>query len=115
MEAEAADNKKATIQLGNPEDIHLLTEFQAKYIDNFDPNARGKLNEDLKKDLRASHHTMKDDDLFRGRSEYRSHFNKKKQQMLPNINRNRSGALPQLPGEYITTYRSKFLHPVNNC
>jgi hypothetical protein len=98
--------------LGNPEDIHLLTEFQAKYVNNFDPSARGVLNEDVKNDLRASHHDIKDDEIFRGRSEYRHNFTKKPvQDALPDINRNRTGPVHSLPGEYITTYRSKYFHP----
>jgi hypothetical protein len=91
-----------------------LTEFQAKYVNNFDPSARGVLNEDLKNDLRASHHTIKDDDVFRGLSEYDRHFTKKVNPDGHKINQNRYGPLPKLPGEYITTYRAKYLHPSMN-
>lgn len=95
------------------------TEFQDSFAYNFDPNAKGQLNKELLNDLRSCHYSIKDDDKFRGDSEYRGNFLKGRlppysdykapKMMNPT---KQKGALA--PGEFISTYRSRYLHPKNN-
>jgi hypothetical protein len=110
---------KSTFDFKEREHVNHLTEFQDKYRGRFDPNAIGQLNEKLLKDLRSVHFDYRDDEHFRGQSEYKDHYIKQGNMGVDRTfddNKLRKGnfKLGDLPGEYRTIYRDKFKYPANN-
>lgn len=98
----------------------MVTEFQDHFRGKFDRDMIGKMDENLLKDLRSIHFDIKDDEKFRGLSEYKGNYTKQRQDRMAaellTDNKLRKGnfKLGDLPGEYRTIYRDKYRLPQNN-
>lgn len=112
---------KSTYDFKEREAVPLVTEFQDNYRNRFDVDAIGKMDMNLLKDLRAIHYDIKDDEHFRGVSEYRDNFIKMQAGLAHgqtlSDNKLRKGNFKigdQTVGEYRTIYRDKYKYPPNN-
>ena len=65
---------KATYDFKETDKVKMVTEFQDNFRNRFDPNAAGKMDIRLLRDLRSVHYDIKDDEHFRGVSEYRENY-----------------------------------------
>jgi hypothetical protein len=98
----------------------MVTEFQDHYRGKFDRDMIGKMDENLLKDLRSIHFDIKDDEKFRGVSEYKGNYQKQRgdlgQADLLSDNKLRKGnfKLGDMPNDYRTIYRDKYKFPQNN-
>jgi hypothetical protein len=110
---------KSTFDFKEREGIPMVTEFQDNFRNRFDTSYIGKMDADLAKDLRSVHFDIKDDERFRGMSEYKEHYIKThgdaigQQTLSDNKLRRGNFNLGDLPGDYRTIYRDKFKYPPN--
>jgi hypothetical protein len=110
----------ATHNFKEREAVPMVTEFQDHFRGKFDPSMIGKMDMELLKDLRSIHFDIKDDEKFRGQSEYKGNYTKQRKDgitgELLSDNKLRRGnfKIGEGPGDYRTIYRDKYKFPQNN-
>lgn len=109
------------MNLKERDDIKHVTEFQDNFRDRYNQATRAKIDEQLLKDLRAIHYDIKDDELFRGVSEYKGNYQRANsaaavgEQTISDYKlRKGNFKLGDGPAEYRTMYRDKYKLPQNN-
>jgi hypothetical protein len=100
--------------------VAMVTEFQDNYRNRYKQCDPAKLDLQLLKDLRSIHFDIKDDEHFRGASEYKSNY-LKKNALAMGANpvsdaklRKGNIHLGETELDYRTIYRDKYKHPPNN-
>jgi len=95
-----------------PSDSHKWrSEMINKYNYKDDPSCRGVIDENLKKDLRASHYQIGEDDKFEKHTEYKEKYWKDKAKAVEKENQIHNlpaFRLGNKQGEYRTIYRNNY-------